>query len=181
MYSDPLLEEAESEYVTPHYRRAIFETNFRKRALQAGLSANTMENSRGSAKYTIVHTNEFVITASYANERFSRLRYSQFRTNYSALNKVLSQRQFDFNESSANLDGGTPIYCVLLHGPSAADKSAPGFADFVFPNASGDDWVASYTLAELLVGAQARHAPVQKDGAIPIFKPKGKEVDGTET
>ena len=175
MHNDPLLGEAEAAYVTPHYRRGIFEKTLRKWASQSNLDAAVEPNPKRTSEYTVVRAGPFLLTASYSTERWARVRYAQFRTNYIALNRILSQRLL-FPEQTD--DGSAPIYCVMVHGPSIGDRSTPGFFDFHFPNPAGDDYLASFSLDELLAASQASKPPPQHDGAQPKFKSKtDKDTD----
>ena len=177
MHNDPLLGEAEAAYVTPHYRRGILENTLRKWASQSNLDASVEPNPKKTSEYTVVRAGAFLLTASYSTERWSRVRYAQFRTNYTALNSILSQ-QLLFPEPKN--DDAAPIYCVMVHGPSIGDRSTPGFFDFHFPNPAGDDYLASFSLDELLAASQALKPPPQQDGAQPKFKQK-KDKDADES
>ncbi len=172
MHGDPLLDEPEAAYCTPHYRRALFETTLRKAALRHGLQATVDSNCRGTSDFTVITAGNFKFTASYLNDRSQRTRWAKFRTNLFELNGMLPQREFDFGLEPRREPDESPIYAIMLHGPSNYDRSEPGFFDIAFPNPAGTSWLAEFSIAELLQATQARRAPAQQDRAFPKLKKK---------
>lgn len=174
---DPLLEGPDAGAVIPHYRRALFETRFRRAAAEAGLEASVRDNSRRTSQYSIVRSGNFVMTASYVNERSSTVRAAEFRSDFAGLNKLLSQMSFEGMEAedeSRQMDGET-IYCILLHGPNPDDKTQPGFMTWAFPHHTSKGWVAEYEFVDVYEAAEQKQKLVQKDGAIPTLKNKNKK------
>jgi hypothetical protein len=178
-HSDPLLESPEAEYLTPHLRRAIFETNFRKSAIDSGLTAAAQYNNRKTAQYTVVRAGNFIVTASYVNERSSRVRNALFRSDLSALNTLLSQmtlQPFDTPEMVGYREGS--IYCILLHGPDPLDKTVPGFMQWAVPDQHNHDWVEQFDFADVYQASLNRQAPQQIDLAKPVLKKRKEEGGG---
>lgn len=181
--ADPLLGPAEVEYLIPHYRRALIEKALHDLTQDTMMHAVTMPNSKRTAKYTLIQSGNFIITESYLNDESARVRNAEFRSGYSKLNSLISQRSFDgegfsLDESIKNIEG--PIYCLLLHGPDPFDKKLPGFMKWAFPHPTANGWVAEFDFSAVLQAAFDLSPAKQNDGAIPTLKKNKDEGTGDE-
>ena len=181
--NDPLLDPVSAEYVIPHYRRGLFETEFLGLGKTAGLNAITRQNSRRTAKYTEVQSGNFIFTASYVNDPSASVRYAQFRTHLSGLNQLMSQLSFTgegFTSENllARVESEGLIYCIVLHGPNPIDRKSVGFMKFAFPHPTLNKWLADFDFSQVLQAAQALQPIQQVDNAKPkLKKPKDEESE----
>lgn len=178
VFNDPIIEEAECEYLMPHYRRAIVETTFRKAAASSGLVAIAQDNIRHTAKYSLVKCGPFLITASYVSEPGKLVRTANFRSQHASLNALLAQGRFSEFDTPETFQGeAESIYCILLHGADFFDKAKVGFIELAFPDSTASSWVERYKLSDVLLAAQAKRDEnnEQQDNARPTLKTIPKE------
>lgn len=177
-YRSPVISEPEAEYLMPHNRRAIFETFFRKSALESGLQAISQLNVRSTAKYSVVKAGLFYITASYVNEPGKFVRPAHFRNQHASLNYLLAQQRITAFDTPEMLQGRADgIYCILLHGPDRKEKMKPGFMEFAFPNHNNNDWVDLLRFSDVLNASEQSTIIMPVDNAKPTLK-KQKKLGG---
>ncbi len=177
--------------LVPHVRRAMFETQFKRQAIDAGLKAYVRPTKKGGGNFTVVEAGKFVFTASFVPTRGHAVRSADFRTEHSALNELLDQGVlFENEEEVPNLPNevianSEAIYGILLYGGDLSGKSN-FFMEFAIPEVNGTGYVDHYSFFDVLMAAQEFAAPASDlriQGPIPTFKPhavpKVEKKDGT--
>jgi hypothetical protein len=177
-FDDPAWGQAESGYLTPHFRRAIVEKVVRDVANKNGLLAHTQENSKKTSEYTLVKADDFLFTISHSANGGS-VNPAKFRSKNAELNSLLSQasfegEQFDSNEIFSNTIDG--IYAILIHG-AEFDKTTPSFIDFAFPDSEKSEWLDRYCIDDLITAKRGsiNTAEIEDDKAFPIPRRKRNE------
>lgn len=120
---------AEAHDLLPHYRRAMFESEWRKIAKSSPeLRASFETNKTKNAWHTRIRCGKVILTASAVESPGEIVRYADFR-------KTLAENQTDlFRDQNNQPDKEGHYYAILLHGPLDNDLSKPGFAEFGIPD-----------------------------------------------
>jgi hypothetical protein len=115
-----------------HYRRALFESQWRVLAEQYpdDLTAEAVLNRRGTYYHTQITCGSVRITASFVASPDAIVRRADFRRTLAEDNQRLMSWM-----PRRKIPKNAFLYAVLLYGPG--DARRPGFVDFVFPR---HDW-----------------------------------------
>lgn len=170
---DPLIGAPEVEYIVPHYRRVLIEKAVRDLAESTKMHATVLQNSKRSAKYTLIKSGNFLFTVSYVNEPSGQVRVAEFRNSHSQVNKLLSQKSFEGFEAHESIEKtDSPIYCLLLHGTD--------FMKWAVPHPNGTGWIAEFDFSTVFQAASDIGSAKQADGANPTLKKDQDEGTGGE-
>lgn len=120
---------AEAHDLLPHYRRAMFESEWRKIAKEfPEVRASFKTNKTKNAWHTRIKCGKVILTVSAVESPGEMVRYADFR-------KTLAERQTDlFRAVNCDDNEDGCYYAILLHGHMGNDLSKPGFAEFGVPD-----------------------------------------------
>lgn len=185
-----VLDNSQVPVLVPHYRRGLFETQFFRRAHDAGLKVKVQPTKRGASNFVVVEAGKFVFTASFVSTPGQSVRNADFRNEHSELNELLDQKElFHDHEKPEELSKdlivkSESIYGILLYGGDITGKSH--FMEFGFPTVGSSGYVDHYSFCDVLVAAKELAEPTLKansqQGPIPTFKPNAlpkQNKDGT--
>ena len=183
--NDSRLGEPEALYLLGHTRRAIFETEFRKMALDCGLQVEMHKPKRGGCTHVRVLAGRFQLIACHVASPGAFPNHSDCREQYSAINEHLQQGQL-FEESSS--PGEQAFYGILTHTSDPKDASTFRSVQIGFPDTHFLEWAEEpvdlldirdkqsrmFRAAEDLQGQIQRPKPrwkqAQQEDPKPIFK-----------
>ena len=130
--------EPEAHDLYPHKRRAMLEGQLRELARSHGVTASAERNQGGTSNYTLLASNNVLLTANAVDSPNTIIRRAAYRETYARAAQLKL-----FGEEPPR---GTVLYAILLHGPDVLNRARPEFAHIVFPDESCKKYVARINL-----------------------------------
>ncbi len=130
--------EPEAHDLYPHKRRAMLEGQLRELARSHGITASAERNQAGTSNYTLLASNNVLLTANAVDNPNTIIRRAAYRETYARAAQLKL-----FGEEPPR---GSVLYAILLHGPDMFNRARPEFAHIVFPDESCKRYVARINL-----------------------------------
>jgi hypothetical protein len=130
--------EPEAHDLYPQVRRAMLEGQLRELARSHGITASAETNHGGTSFYTLLASNNVLLTANAVDHPNIIIRRAAYRETYARASQLKL-----FGEQPPK---GPVLYAILLHGPDALNRARPEFAHIVFPDESCKQYVARINL-----------------------------------
>jgi hypothetical protein len=188
-FNDQSWASAEANYILPHNRRILFESDFRKAAKEYGLSAFDSFHVGDNCAYVMVKADGLIITEHYVEGPKQFVRFAASRKQNAAVNSWVYEYTDDnlLTQPLPKL-GRKPIYLNLLHG-CALSQSSSGelsaipescFLRIAIPDDESQKYIYNWSAQEVLmayaVTADSAAAPQAiEDKAQPRTKIKAKK------
>lgn len=120
--------EPEAHDLYPHKRRAMLEGQLRELAKSYGITASAEHNYGGTSNYTLLASDNILLTANAVDNPKTVIRRAVYRETYARAAQLKL-----FGEQPPR---GDRLYAILLHGPDESNRARPEFAHIVFPDES---------------------------------------------
>lgn len=131
----------EAHDLYPHQRRAFLEGQMRKLAESyPEIKASPEQNRKKTSFYTLLRSNNALLTINAVEHPGKIIRTAQFRETYARASELKL-----FDEDPPN---GSLLYAILIHGPDSLNPAQPAFAHIVFPDSAFTTYVARINLFE---------------------------------
>lgn len=135
--NDSRFGEPEALYMLGHTRRALFETEFRKIAIENGVGVEMHKPKRGGCTHVRVLAGRFQLIACHVPSPGAFPNHSDCREQYSAINEHIQQGQLFAQDSSP---GEQSLYGILTHTSDRRDVASFRSAQIGFPDKSFSEW-----------------------------------------
>lgn len=129
---------AEALYMLGHTRRALFETEFRKIAVDSTIAVEMHKPKKGGCTHVRVLVGRFQLIACHVPSPGAFPNHSDCREQYSAVNEHIQQGQLFAQDSNP---GEQSLYGVLTHTSDHRDAATFRSAQIGFPDKSFSAWV----------------------------------------
>lgn len=188
-FKDQTWKEAEANYIFPHNRRILFESEFRKTAEECGLSVFDSFHAGDNCTYVMVKAKGLIITEHYVDGPKQFVRDAESRKQNAGVNKWLDEYTDErlLTQPLPKL-GRNPIYLNLIHGCKFS-KSKEGllsvtddscFLRIAVPNEASEKYLYNWSVQEILMAyataSKSAAAPQAiEDTAVPKAKLRAKK------
>lgn len=164
-------DETEAQYIEGHFRRCLFEKEFRQLGINYNGEVKVEENSIKAYKYTTVSFGRFVLTQSFAKNENTFVQDAIFRKQLAEVNALLSNPRLPFPEYKKTGEV-SKIYAIILHSFNTNKK---GFLRLAIPSSQSNKYVSNLNLVEIYEEMLASNYNTSKQSMVDLATPTLKK------